>query len=153
MNRNGYTVALLFDATDPLRLLMVLKDRTFNKGKFNGVGGMLEPHESWRECVLREIREETGANPIGDLIYLGYKDVKDRTGKPNTANTDCIVCFFAGVVSPKHVAQQPGETECLAWIPYTTTQSNPEFFAEDIPGIARGAFESYIKPKFVVGKA
>lgn len=153
MNRNGHTVALLFDATDHSRLLMVLKDRTFNKGKFNGIGGKLEPLESWRECALREIREETGATPIGDLAYLGYKTVKDRTGKPNTENADCIVCFFAGVVSPEQIAQQPGETECLAWIPYATTQSNPEFFAADIPDIARGAFEHYIKPQFTVSKA
>lgn len=31
-----------------------------NQGLWNGVGGRLEPGESPRDCVIREVREETG---------------------------------------------------------------------------------------------
>jgi len=81
----AYTVIYLFDYSDPSRLLMVLKDRTFNRGKFNGVGGKVEHGEDYLQCAIREIKEETGAElSKDDLYYLGTRVVDDCTNKPGT---------------------------------------------------------------------
>ncbi|MCD7744285.1 MAG: 8-oxo-dGTP diphosphatase [Lachnospiraceae bacterium] len=43
-----------------LMLHRVRKDKDVNKGKWIGVGGHFEEGESPEECLLREVREETG---------------------------------------------------------------------------------------------
>ncbi|MCD7882678.1 MAG: 8-oxo-dGTP diphosphatase, partial [Lachnospiraceae bacterium] len=43
-----------------LMLHRVSKDQDVNKGKWIGVGGHFEPGESPEECLVREVREETG---------------------------------------------------------------------------------------------
>ncbi len=41
-------------------ILMLHRNNPPNQGLWNGVGGRLEPGESPRACILREVREETG---------------------------------------------------------------------------------------------
>lgn len=36
------------------------REKDFHKGKYNGIGGKFEPGETPEECLIREIREETG---------------------------------------------------------------------------------------------
>lgn len=43
-----------------LMLHRVKKKEDIHEGKWNGLGGKLEPGESPEECVVREIREEAG---------------------------------------------------------------------------------------------
>lgn len=43
-----------------LMLHRVKKEKDVNKDKWIGVGGKFEPGESPEECLLREVREETG---------------------------------------------------------------------------------------------
>lgn len=43
-----------------LMLLRNKKEKDFNKGKWIGVGGKFEKGESPEECLLREVKEETG---------------------------------------------------------------------------------------------
>ena len=43
-----------------LMLHRVSKENDINKDKWIGVGGHFEPDESPEECLLREVREETG---------------------------------------------------------------------------------------------
>jgi 8-oxo-dGTP diphosphatase len=41
------------------RLLMLLRRKQPHAGEWNGVGGKIEPFESPRACIVREVREET----------------------------------------------------------------------------------------------
>ena len=42
-------------------VVLIQKNRPlWMRGRWNGVGGKLEPGESWDECMMREFREETG---------------------------------------------------------------------------------------------
>ena len=43
-----------------LMLHRIARDRDINKGKWIGVGGHFESRESPDECLLREVKEETG---------------------------------------------------------------------------------------------
>lgn len=50
-----------------LMLHRIFKEKDVNKGKWIGVGGKFEYGESPEECLLREVKEETG------LTLLNYK--------------------------------------------------------------------------------
>jgi 8-oxo-dGTP diphosphatase len=51
-------------------------------GKWNGLGGKMEPGESPDECVIREVREESGLKILdarlrGVLTFPAFKDGED----------------------------------------------------------------------------
>lgn len=45
-----------------LMLHRVKKDSDVHKGKYNGLGGKFLPGETPEECVIREVKEESGLN-------------------------------------------------------------------------------------------
>ncbi len=47
-----------------LMLHRVKKENDYHEGKWNGLGGKLEQGESPEECVIREIKEESGLKVI-----------------------------------------------------------------------------------------
>jgi 8-oxo-dGTP diphosphatase len=58
------------------------KEGDVHRGKWNGLGGKLESGESPDECVVREIREESGlvlldARLRGVLTFPAFKDGED----------------------------------------------------------------------------
>ncbi len=64
-------LATLCYVKDAGRTLMVHRNKKpgdIHAGKWNGLGGKFEAGESPEECVLREIREESGL-----LIFPGFK--------------------------------------------------------------------------------
>ncbi len=54
------TLCYLEKGAQYLMLHRVKKKRDLNQGKWVGVGGKAEPGESPEDCLLREVREETG---------------------------------------------------------------------------------------------
>lgn len=58
------------DRGQTLLLHRVKKDNDLNKDKWIGVGGKFEDKESPEECLLREVREETGLT-LTDYRYRG----------------------------------------------------------------------------------
>ena len=91
-----------------LMLHRVKKVNDMNQDKWIGVGGKLEEGESPEECVLREVKEETGLdieNPIlcGVKQYQGIDDER------------CVVMFyktnkFSGELQSSHEGK-------VFWIP------------------------------------
>jgi 8-oxo-dGTP diphosphatase len=53
-----------------LMLHRIKKENDMHAGKWNGLGGKLEPGETPEECAIREIREESGLRAI-DLTMKG----------------------------------------------------------------------------------
>lgn len=53
-----------------LMLHRVKKEHDLNRDKWIGIGGKFEPFESPEDCVLREVREETGLT-LTDWRYCG----------------------------------------------------------------------------------
>lgn len=65
------------------RLLLKLANRGISSGKWNGPGGKLEPGETPRQNVIREVREETSLRIVDPVIngkiefYMNAGDTLD----------------------------------------------------------------------------
>jgi len=76
------TLCYLRKEDKTLMIHRVKKANDMHQGRWNGLGGKLEPGETPEECAIREIREESGlmaSNPIlkGFLTFPGFADDED----------------------------------------------------------------------------
>jgi 8-oxo-dGTP diphosphatase len=60
----------------------IKKANDMHQGRWNGLGGKFEPGETPEECIIREIREESGLvgrNPLlkGFLTFPGFSNDED----------------------------------------------------------------------------
>lgn len=65
-----------------LMIHRVKKANDIHEGKWNGLGGKLEPGETPEECAIREIREESGLRVVdprlcGFLTFPGFSNDED----------------------------------------------------------------------------
>lgn len=59
---NQYVCGFAFSSQDPVEVLLIHKQRPeWQQGKLNGIGGHIEFGEGPHEAMVREFREETGA--------------------------------------------------------------------------------------------
>ena len=76
------TLCYVKQGAETLMLHRIKKDHDIHKGKWNGLGGKFLPGESPDECVIREVREESGftvKNPKlkGFLTFPNFKEGED----------------------------------------------------------------------------
>ena len=91
-----------------LMLLRNRKKKDPNENKWIGVGGKFLPDESPEECLLREVREETG------LSLTNYRFRGIITFKQNDGETEYMHLFTATDYTGTLQACDEGE---LQWIP------------------------------------
>lgn len=73
------TLCYLHHNNHTLMLHRVKKENDIHAGKWNGLGGKFEPGETPEECVIREVREESGLeirNPklVGLLTFPQFNN-------------------------------------------------------------------------------
>ena len=51
-----------------LMLHRVKKELDYHEGKWNGLGGKLEPGETPEECAIREVKEESGLDVVNPYL-------------------------------------------------------------------------------------
>ncbi|UOR11028.1 NUDIX hydrolase [Halobacillus amylolyticus] len=56
-------------------LLMLNRNKAPNQGLWNGVGGKMEAGESPDECIVREVKEETGL-PVDQMHFINKGSVR-----------------------------------------------------------------------------
>lgn len=76
------TLCYLKKNNQTLMIHRTKKDNDIHKGKWNGLGGKLEPGETPEECAIRETQEEAGltvVNPIlkGVLTFPNFANDED----------------------------------------------------------------------------
>ena len=92
-----------------LMMNRVKKQADENAGKWIGVGGHLESGECPEECILREVREETGLTltRIDDVLDNSYSAV----GFANERN----VCVFGAAAGEFHKSTSEVEEITPGW--------------------------------------
>lgn len=69
------TVGFLFDSEMHAVLLVRKTHPEWQKGKWNGIGGHVEPGETPAECMAREFQEETGL--LDPLSWCHYHQLEE----------------------------------------------------------------------------
>ncbi len=69
----------LFRQKNILMLYRNKKEKDRNEGKWLGIGGHIESHETRQQALYREVEEETGLELIS-YAYRGIVDFYDETG-------------------------------------------------------------------------
>jgi 8-oxo-dGTP diphosphatase len=92
-----------------LMIHRIKKENDIHKGKWNGLGGKFEPGESPEDCVVREVREESGLiikNPV----------MKGFLSFPNFAHGEDWFAFVFVACEYEGDLREPSEGY-LSWIP------------------------------------
>lgn len=76
------TLCYVRRAGQTLMVHRIKKENDMHQGKWNGLGGKLEPGETPEECAIREIREESGLTVTrltlkGFLTFPGFANEED----------------------------------------------------------------------------
>ncbi len=67
------TLAYITYENEVLLLYRNKKENDFHQGKYVGIGGRLEPGETPLECIIREIKEESGYElSQSEISFRGY---------------------------------------------------------------------------------
>jgi 8-oxo-dGTP diphosphatase len=64
------TLCYVTDKTSKTTLMLhrIKKENDYHEGKWNGLGGKFEPGESPEDCVIREVKEESGLDIINPRL-------------------------------------------------------------------------------------
>lgn len=103
------TLCYILRGNDCLMLHRVKKENDLNKDKWIGIGGKFEDKESPEDCLVREVREETGLT-LTDYRYRGIVTfVSDRWP------TEYMHLFTATGFTGELKTCDEGELEWLPW--------------------------------------
>ena len=77
------TLCYVKNGNKTLMLHRIKKENDIHEGKWNGLGGKMEAGETPEECVIREVREESGLqiqNPAlrGVLTFPNFDGLERR---------------------------------------------------------------------------
>ena len=92
-----------------LMLHRVKKQDDMNEGKWIGVGGHVESQETPEECLVREVKEETG---LDISIQDGFRQAVEYFPKPNVRKQ---VVYFLGEAQSVEFKMQEEEISRIIW--------------------------------------
>ncbi len=106
-----------------LMLHRVKKENDYNKDKWIGIGGKLEECESPEDCVLREVKEETG------LTLASYKYCGLVTFVSDNNFTEYMHLFYSNDFSGTLIECEEGD---LQWVKKNKMNDLPHWKGDEI---------------------
>ncbi len=121
-NRARFTLGIIF-SSDGQNIYLMRKDHpAFQAGKLSGVGGKLEPGESWQDCMAREGMEEAGYE--GQWQRLGT--MAGDTPCWGLYHCEVFYSFMAeNAVEPHTCEREAIERHTVTELPALATQMTP----------------------------
>ena len=102
------TLCYIKHASQTLMVYRNKKPNDMHEGKWNGLGGKFEPGESPEECVIREVREESG-------LQIRNPQMRGLLMFPDFKGNDWYVFVFTATEFEGELSDSPeGDLE---WIP------------------------------------
>ena len=92
------------------KVLMGLRKGGYQAGTWCAPGGKLEMYEDWKECAIRETREECGVE-IENLRFIGITNDRDSS----TGSHYITVAFVADLKSGEASLTEPDKFEKWGW--------------------------------------
>jgi len=127
------TTLLLLRRDD--EILLAMKKRGFGVGRWNGVGGKLNPGEAIEQALVRECQEEIGVTPteyhkVAEHEFLEYHD-----GQPHRMLVHAYICTkWQG--EPQESEEMSPKWFKVTNIPYSNMWPDDEFwFPQVLDGI------------------
>lgn len=113
------TLAYIVCNHEVLLLFRNKKKNDFHEGKYVGIGGRLEPGETPIECILRELKEETGYTLKPEVIefrgYIYFDEInRDKTNEDLPAFNWLVFLYFVRVTNKIDFENPEGR---LLWVP------------------------------------
>lgn len=126
----NYTLCFLIKGSD---VLMLFREKNPNRGKWNGVGGKIEPSETPEEGCRREVLEETGLH-VGSLLFRGMIALN---------GVECIYVFISDDFTGELIHSDEGalDWKSVNWILESTD------VVENIPLFINEVLDRYSEPK------
>jgi 8-oxo-dGTP diphosphatase len=129
------TLAYIVYNQEVLLLLRNKKDDDFHRGKYIGIGGRLEPGETPLECVIRELKEETGyilkPNEIEFRGYIYFDKIgRDRNFEDLPAFNWLVFLYYVSINKKITFINPEGELRWFLFenIPYNKMWAGDKIF-------------------------
>lgn len=102
---------------DGRRVLLAMKKRGFGMGKWNGVGGKVEPTETVHNALVRECQEEIGVTPrdIQKVGYLIFNEQHEGERKLMNLHIFTAVSWQGTITESEEMNPQWFRVDSLPW--------------------------------------
>jgi 8-oxo-dGTP diphosphatase len=104
------TVNALISCDGKILMLKRAENKNVDPGLYSGVGGKVEPHESFHDALIREIEEETGLNKFESIRPYSVT----QHPYPPTDSEWVNIYFIVNIA--KQIDIQPTEDGTFHWI-------------------------------------
>ncbi|KAG2776663.1 hypothetical protein JG687_00012321 [Phytophthora cactorum] len=115
---------LLMSKKHPDCVLIGQRKGSHGEGKFALPGGHLEMYESWEQCALREVKEETDLDLKEAKFATVTNDPMENEGK------HYITILMQAVVDDEQTVRnmEPNKCEGWSWVPWADLRSRDDIF-------------------------
>ncbi|KAG1684546.1 hypothetical protein DVH05_010959 [Phytophthora capsici] len=115
---------LLMSAKHPECVLLGQRKGSHGEGKFSLPGGHLEMYESWEECAIREVKEETDLDLKAAKFATVTNDPMENEGK------HYITILMQAVVNDEQTVRnmEPNKCEGWSWVPWEELRTREDIF-------------------------
>ncbi|KAL3664016.1 hypothetical protein V7S43_010902 [Phytophthora oleae] len=133
---------LLMSIKHPECALLGQRKSSHGEGKFALPGGHLEMYESWEECAIREVKEETDLDLKEAKFATVTNDPMESEGK------HYITILMQAVVDDEQTVRnmEPNKCEGWSWVPWADLRTREDIFTPLMHLIHSDFKPTFIKP-------